>query len=653
MANQNKVPNHLKNETSPYLKQHVYNPVDWHPWGAEALEKAKTENKLIFLSIGYSTCHWCHVMAHESFEDETVATLLNDNYICIKVDREERPDIDSIYMNACQMMTGSGGWPLNLWLTPDQKPIYAGTYFPPHNQMGRPGFISVLTHLRKLWKEESEDLIGKSEEIMTFISGQSQGRPEEIDKFVTIQAVRDLKARFDPEYGGFSEAPKFPSAHQLLLLMHYYEQHPEAHLLEMIEKTLDSMYAGGIYDHVGGGFARYSVDHKWLVPHFEKMLYDNALLLRAYNQGYRLTQNPVYKEVAYNIVAFLKREMRSDEGGFFTALDADSEGVEGKFYVFTREEIDQALGDESEAYCEAYDITDKGNFEGLNIPNRIGRQSSIEVIDHFKASNQLLLDYRSKRIRPSLDYKILTSMNGLMISSLSHMFRVYGDQEILDLAIKANDYIERHHSTQEGLRGSSAKGIVNETVVLEDYAFYIEGLIDLYEATMNQQYLDKAIELLSVLDKEYWDNEKGGYFQTSSNGEQLISRPIDAYDGAVPSGNSVMAMNLLRLSRLMDKIDLQNQYDLLIKRFAGSIKKGPSYFTYMLMSLMYRQEGTKDLVVAADALTQSLMASIRERSLEYFTYDIRVGKGDKTTVDGKTTYYVCKNFACNQPSFEL
>jgi uncharacterized protein YyaL (SSP411 family) len=595
-------------------------------------------------------------MAHESFEDATVANILNKLYVCIKVDKEERPDLDIIYMNACQIMTGGGGWPLNLWLTPDQRPVYAGTYFPKTNVYGRTGFIDVITQLAKMWHENASEMIGKSTEIMAYITKQAVTSKESLDPYSVIEAVRDLTKDFDDVYGGFSKAPKFPSPHQLLLLMDVYKNKPDQKILNMMTKTLDSLYQGGIYDHIGGGFARYSVDEKWLVPHFEKMLYDNALLLRTFAKGYQITHNPLYEEVAQSIVHFIERELTHHEGGFYTALDADSEGVEGKYYVWTPEEIHQVLGDNTTDYMEAYDITVEGNFEGLNIPNRIKKAPSFEVLSLHKSDHKKLLDYRETRVRPSLDYKQLTSMNGLMIGSLSMMYRTFEDYRCLELAITTHNYIQSHMmDSNKKLRGSYTKGQISETVILDDYAFYIEGLIELYQCTFEMTYLEEAIRLQKIVDEEFLDQKDGGYYMTSSHHERLIQRPKECYDGAIPSGNSVMALNLIKLSRLTDDLSYQETLDQLLKAFGSKVKKGPSYFAYLLMSAYQRIEGTSDLVVAlpSESDKQDVISALHRSEEQFFTVDVRVDRSEKRPKDGKVTYYICKDFVCSSPTFEL
>lgn len=585
-------------------------------------------------------------MAHESFEDEVVAQILNDHYVCIKVDREERPDLDSVYMNFCQLMTGSGGWPLNLWLTPEQKPIYAGTYFPKDDIYGRTGFMTVLTHLLKMWREDPEELLTKSQEIVAHVNKHGLPNPESVDQFAPIQAVRELKDRFDDVYGGFGGAPKFPSPHQLLYLMHRHMKQADPELMTMVTKTLDSMYAGGIYDHIGGGFARYAVDGKWLVPHFEKMLYDNALLLRTYNMAYAITENPLYKVIAYDILRFLKREMLAENGGFYTALDADAEGVEGKSYVFTPQAITHVLGQEAEAYCQRYDISSAGNFEGENIPNLINQPLSAELFHQYQTHNDRLLTFRNSRVQPSKDTKLLTSVNGLLLTSLSHMYRLYGDETVLSLAKGIAAYIESTVLVDGELIGSTVQGQLGPVGVLEDYAFVIEGMIELYQATFEQTYLTLAESLTASLEAYFWDHEAGGYYMTSSKHEALITRPKDCYDSAIPSGNSVMALNLMKLSRLRDRKEEQDQVDRLMKAFGKRVKAGPSYFTYLMIAFHYRVEGTKDLVIATP---EGQRVPWHPNHLAYFTLRQADTGEDKQAVNDETTYYICEDFACQKP----
>jgi hypothetical protein len=661
MPNSTKHTNHLINETSPYLLDHARNPVNWYPWGDEALQKSKAENKLIFLSIGYHACHWCHVMAHESFEDEAIASILNRDYICIKVDREERPDLDAIYMNACQIMTGAGGWPLNLWLTPNQLPVFAGTYFPKKDLHNRPSFKTVINHIAKLWREDQVGLENKSQEIIFFLNRQENISGESVEGFILEEAIAEMKKRFDSENGGFSVAPKFPSPHQLLFLMDYYKKDPDETTLLMFTTTLDHIYEGGIHDHIGGGFHRYSVDEFWLVPHFEKMLYDNALLMKAYTYGYAITNNHLYKKVAYSIRDFIAREMSDETGGFYTALDADSEGVEGKYYVYTMDEILDVLEADADGFVKDYRITETGNFEGLNIPNRLksNNKRHIRVIEKHKEARRKLYNYREKRIKPALDYKILLGMNGLMIGALALFSRVFEDPIALQMAISAQKFISENFVIEDGfLYASFSKDQVKGTAVLDDYAFYIEGLIEIHQTTMNTDILKEAIRLTDIVENHFFDKKQGGYFLTGRQHEQLISRTKVAYDGAIPSGNSVMASNLLRLSRLSDNLKYQDSFDKILEAFADRINKGSSYFTYLLKSLIHRESGTKDLLIVVSGINEltETLKEYRDRSLGYFTWriiDEAQEVSDKKRTNHQRTFYICEDFACKAPTHEL
>ncbi len=593
-------------------------------------------------------------MAHESFEDARIAEVLNAHYICIKVDREERPDLDTIYMNYCQVMTGGGGWPLNLFLTPDQVPIYAGTYFPTFDMQGRPGFMTVITHLHKLWTEDKETLLDKSRSIQAYVNNGLETKPEQLPSFVTVEAYRDLEKRFDHQYGGFGGAPKFPTPHQLMYLLMYWERKGEQDALEMVTKTLDSMYAGGIYDHIGGGFARYSVDEKWLVPHFEKMLYDNALLIRTYSQAYAATKKPLYKDIAYQIYEFLRREMRSQEGGYYTAFDADSEGVEGRYYVFDKKEIIDVLKDRAPEFCRMYDISETGNFEGDNIPNLIGKDVSHDIFEGYSDDRQTLLAYREGRVKPGLDHKILTSCNSMLLTGLTVMSMVFEDDMILSEAVDLEAYISANLWKSDRLYGSKTSNQLGNQAVLDDYAFYMEGLLWLHKATLKSNYLKKALVIQEKLDSEFKDTKNGGYFMTSSQHETLISRPKECYDGAIPSGNSVLAMTLLLLSRLTDSQMMEKDVTGLLKSFGKKVAKGPSYFTYMMKSQLLMETGTKDLVIAlpSDVTEKEIPKKERYQFIQFDTVILSKEVG-YPAVDEKITYYVCENFTCSFPKFTL
>lgn len=487
--------NRLINEKSPYLIQHAYNPINWYPWGEEAFEDAKKEDKPIFLSIGYSTCHWCHVMAHESFEDENVAAILNKFFISIKLDREERPDVDSVYMTVCQALTGSGGWPLTIIMTPNQKPFFAGTYFPKTSRYGMPGLIEILESVATQWKNSKEKLINSSDNILKELGKffVSESNDTKLSEKNLKNGYNQLLKSFDIKYGGFSPAPKFPTPHKLMFLLRYYKMYDETNALEMVETTLGSMYRGGLFDHIGYGFSRYSTDDKYLVPHFEKMLYDNALLVISYLEAYEITKNPLYKDISIKSLEYVFRELTSNEGGFYCAQDADSEGEEGKYYVFTPDEIKIILGEEDGNYFnEYYDITDEGNFEGKSIPNLIKNSNYNKKDEKIDVLAQNILDYRNERYSLHKDDKILTSWNGLMIAALSKAYKVLEDEKYLEYAKKAIDFIYNNLVDSKGrLFARYREKEAKYKAILDDYAFLTYGLIELYESSYEILYLKK------------------------------------------------------------------------------------------------------------------------------------------------------------------
>lgn len=664
-GNMHQKANRLANEESPYLLQHAYNPVDWFPWSDEAFAKAKDEDKPIFLSIGYSTCHWCHVMERESFEDDEVAEALNKSYISIKVDREERPDIDHIYMTVCQALTGSGGWPLTILMTPDEKPFYAGTYFPKNNRMGMPGLLSILESIRKAWANNREDLLYSSNQILNVISRTEKDTIEEFKPNLIEEAFLQFKSDFDNAYGGFGNAPKFPTPHNLFFLLRYWYKTKEKSALMMVEKTLDSMYGGGIYDHIGYGFCRYSTDRKWLIPHFEKMLYDNALLAIAYLETYQVTKKSRYSEIANQVFTYVLRDMTSPEGGFYSAEDADSEGEEGKFYVWTRDEIVNILGEEDGSkFCEYFNITSKGNFEGKNILNLIKQTSTVIDMEFINRSREKLFDIRNKRIHPFRDDKILTSWNGLMVAAMAIGGRVLGNNEYVDAAEKAVNFIYNHLIRKDGRLLARYRD--EEAAFLgyvDDYAFLIWGLIELYETTFKPKYLEKAVYLNKDLIKNFWDSNIGGLFVYGSDSEQLITRPKEFYDGATPSGNSVAALNFLRLSRLTGVYELEDKAYQLLKAFDNSINDYPRGYSFAIISLLFTQSESKEIVIVGDKRnneTQEMIDIIDEEfrpftiSMLYSAENKNIEKlapfiSDYKSINGKSTAYICQNFSCQAP----
>lgn len=580
--------NHLKDQTSPYLLQHAENPVEWYPWGMEAFERAKKEDKPIFLSIGYSTCHWCHVMAHESFEDEEIAKILNESFISIKVDKEERPDIDSVYMSVCQVLTGSGGWPTTIFMTPEQKPFFAGTYFPKNARHGMIGFEELLLTIVEKWKYEKASLKQSADEIFDYLKRQSsqpvRGKTGDGIEKLLKHAIQIYKATFDRKNGGFGNAPKFPSVHNLLFMMKYHEENKDSQLLDMVEKTLVQMYRGGIFDHIGGGFSRYSTDERFFAPHFEKMLYDNALLIMAYCKAYELTKNELYKEVAIRTADYVLREMTSSDGGFYSAQDADSEGVEGKYYLFDKQEVIQVLGEENGTeFCDFYDVSDEGNFEGKNIVNLLKNE---KFQDDFADEKKKLYEYRKKRYHLHLDDKILTSWNGLMIGAMCHVYKMTEDETYLDCAAKAWDFIQNNLREDDTIFVSWREGKRSGKGFLDDYANIIFGLLSLYEAASEEEYLIKAQIFTERVITLFYDNTEGGFFLNGEENESLIIQPKEIYDGAMPSGNSMMAYNLVQLSFYTEKelyIEYAKKQIQFMKRHAATYPTGYAMFLLALL----------------------------------------------------------------------
>lgn len=535
--------NQLKSETSPYLLQHAENPVNWYPWCEEAFDKAKTENKPIFLSIGYSTCHWCHVMAHESFEDNKTAEILNKYFISIKVDREERPDIDSVYMSVCQAFTGSGGWPMSIFMTWDKKPFFAGTYFPPQSRYGMPSFSELLNAIANQWYSNKKDLLESAEKIIKHLINTQSDEKTQTNSDLIQRAVQILEHTFDSTHGGFGDAPKFPTPHNLLFLMLYAKQHNNSDALKMAEKTLLQMRKGGIFDHIGYGFSRYSTDKYYLAPHFEKMLYDNALLIIAYSSLYSITKNNIYLDTAEKTAEYILNEMTSEDGGFYSAQDADSEGIEGKYYTFSLKEIINILGEENgREFAEVFDITDGGNFEGVNIPNLL---KSNNLRAEFQDEIKKLYTYRKNRFKLHLDDKILLSWNSMMIAALSMLYRVTRNKKYLNAAQKSQKFIENNMSEELRLYTSFRDGKCSKHAFLDDYAFYVTALTELYNTTLDKDYLEKAEKFCKETVRMFMDDNNGGFYLCESNSTELFINPKENYDGAIPSGNSVMTYILV------------------------------------------------------------------------------------------------------------
>lgn len=677
--NNNKKPNRLLNEKSPYLLQHANNPVDWYPWGKEAFEEAKVRNCPIFLSVGYSTCHWCHVMERESFEDEEVAELLNKHYVAIKVDREERPDVDHIYMTVCQSLTGSGGWPLTVIMTPDKKPFYAGTYFPKQSMRGRPGIMDVLSQVSEIWEKDRDRLNDIGDKVTEAIRPSFGAAPGgEISEETLHKAYQQLSQRFDKTYGGFGSAPKFPTPHNLSFLMRYWKQHRDDQALTMVEKTLEAMHRGGIYDHIGFGFSRYSVDKKWLVPHFEKMLYDNALLANAYLEAYQATGKERYARIARQVFTYVLRDMTSPEGGFYSAEDADSEGEEGKFYVWNPGEVEALLGPEAgRLFCDFFDITARGNFEGHSIPNRIGSSreklatkhnlSLAELDSRLEQAREKLLITREKRIHPYKDDKILTAWNGLMIAALARGGRVLGEPRYTEAAAKAVQFIWTKLRRADGrLMARYRDGEAAYLAYLDDYAFLTWGLLELYQTTLEPGPLAKALGLTGEMIDLFWDSDEGGFFFYGKDGEELLARPKEVYDGATPAGNSVAASNLLRLARLTGDQRLSEYSRRQLEAFSGYLEEQPQAHTHFLTALQFALYPGTEVVIAGDPAHNETKTMLKVVQQDFSPNTVLILKPggeagreivsmipfvrDHLPVNGSSTAYICRDYACQAPT---
>jgi uncharacterized protein YyaL (SSP411 family) len=670
--------NRLAQEKSPYLLQHAGNPVDWQPWDQAALAQAKREDKLIFLSIGYATCHWCHVMAHESFEDPEVAELLNRDFVPIKVDREERPDLDGVYMAVCQALTGRGGWPLSVWLTPEGKPFYAGTYFPKHNRHGMPGFIPVLQELSRRWRSpERAKMLGASEQIIEALRPRAGGQPGELGEHTLRRAAQGLARIYDPRHGGFGQAPKFPSPHQLTFLLRWHLRDPRGEALAMVEKTLMAMWRGGIFDQVGQGFHRYSVDAQWLAPHFEKMLYDQALLAMAYCEAFQLTGKADYAAAARDIFTYVLRDMTSPEGGFYSAEDADSEGEEGRFYLWTPGQVLAALGPElGNLFCRVYNITPEGNFEqGRSIPHltrgreELARAEGLEPgelaakLDQAKAG---LFAVRQERVHPLKDDKIITSWNGLMIAALALGARALGESAYLEAARAAAGFMEEHLSAPGGrLQRRWRQGHVSGPGYLDDYAFYVWGLIELHQAGLDPDHLARALELNETCHRLFADTQGGGYFYTPADGEALIFRDKEIYDGAIPSGNSAAALNLLRLARLTGRAGLEERAEKIMAAFAGVVERSPMAHTHLMNALDFALGPGQEVVVVGSPEGPDTAALIAKAQTSFGPRRVLLFKPagpDGARVEAlapycaameqvgtRATAFVCANHACRSP----
>ena len=666
--------NRLIHETSPYLLQHAHNPVDWYPWGEEAFHRARSESKPILLSIGYSACHWCHVMERESFEDEKIAALMNDLFVNIKVDREERPDLDEIYMNAVQMLTGRGGWPMTVFLTPEGKPFYGGTYFPPEDRYGVPGFPRILAGVANAYREKPQDVEKSVGQILTALQRMSSSTESQqpFSPDIISRSAAALSRAYDADHGGLGKAPKFPNVGVYELFLRHYYASRDKRFLEMVTHTLAKMADGGIYDHLGGGFHRYSVDEKWLVPHFEKMLYDNAQLVRIYAQAYRATREPLFKRVVDQTMAYLLREMLDQEGGFYSTQDADSEGEEGKFFVWTPEEVSEILDEEaSEIFCRIYDVSEQGNFEGKNIlhpiltleqASKFFRRDRGEIEALVTNAREVLFREREKRIKPFRDEKVITSWNGLMLSGLAEAIKISPQPAYLEAANRNLQFIFTKLFHDGRLLHVYKNGQAKLAGYLDDYAFLAVGLLDLYETTLEASALARAIELADTMLREFRDENGGGFFYTGKSHEQLISRTKPVFDGSIPSGNALATQLLLRLHHFTGKDSYLQFAETALRSYYTAMESQPFGFAHMLCALDYYLEKPKEIVVVGDredSKTAELVTQVHSMYLPNQTLQIIDPETsleavspllkDKRQINGRPTIYVCHRHTCSAP----
>ena len=705
--------NHLRFEKSPYLLQHANNPVDWYPWGDEAFEKAKREDKPIFLSIGYSTCHWCHVMAHESFEDTEVAKRMNDDFVSIKVDREERPDIDQLYMSVCQLLTGSGGWPLSIIMTPEKKPFFAATYIPKKTRFGMAGMLDLMAHVLDIWTTRRHEVLRTAEQVTAALQHRpftsptpvkgavSEQKRKSAGKALLERTYTSLVQNFDEIYGGFGRAPKFPSPHNLLFLLRYWRRSGDEKALRMVEETLQHMRWGGIYDHIGFGFHRYSTDARWLVPHFEKMLYDQAMLTMAYVESFQATGKEEYRTTAEEVLNYVLRDMTDTSGAFYSAEDADSQGEEGKFYLWTKEEIQHVLddeaefddgdgaeldNDETEFVCSVLQVQKDGNFAEeasrqrtgtsiLHLKEPLERTASSRGIpmsefrEKLGSARQKLFTSRERRVHPHKDDKVLTDWNGLMIAAFSKAGQAFDEPSYVEAAGKAADFILKFLRRDDGrLLHRYRDGEAGILATIDDHAFFVWGLLELYEASFETRYLVTALEISQELLQHFWDEENGGFYFTPDDGETLLTRQKEFYDGAIPSGNSVMLLNLLRLARLTADPEFEEKAAEMTTTFFEQAKQHPMAHTQFMVALDFALGPSHEVVVVEGPEkmeTREMITTLRQHFIpskvvlfrpvgaeETAVTGIAPFVKDLTTIDGKTTAYVCSNFSCQQPTTE-
>jgi len=669
--------NRLANETSPYLLQHKDNPVDWYPWGEEALSRAREEDRPILLSVGYSACHWCHVMERESFEDEGTARMMNEHFVNIKVDREERLDIDSIYMSAVQALTRSGGWPMTVFMTPDGAPFYGGTYFPPVPSRGLPSFQQLLLTLADAYENRREEVLKSADSVRDYLqasTGAAMPKAETSGTNLLDTVASDLLAHHDARFGGFGGAPKFPQPMNLEVLLRHHRRTGDRGSLAAVETTLRRMADGGIYDHLGGGFARYSVDEFWLVPHFEKMLYDNALLARLYLEAHQATGDPFYRRVAEETLDYVLRDMTSPEGGFYSAEDADSEGVEGKFYVWTPTELEGVLDpDDTRLALRYWDVTEGGNFEGKNILN-VPRPLEVvadefglapeELWDRIVGIREKLLAFRGERVRPGRDEKVLAAWNGLMLSAFALAARVTGREDYREAARRNASFLLENMKTDGRLHRSHKDGRARFNGYLEDYAMVADGLVALYEATFETRWLAEADNLCDAMNELFWDEERRAFYDTAADHEELVTRPRDVYDNATPSGNSVAVEVMLRLALLLDRNDYRERAEEVLDEMGGGMEKIPSAFGRLLSALDFATSRTREIAIIGDPEAPDTKALLDTIYARHLPNKVVAGRRDddaesaglipllaqRPARDDKATAYVCEGYACQAPT---
>jgi uncharacterized protein len=668
------MPNHLINETSPYLLQHAHNPVEWFPWGEAAFEKARRENKPILLSIGYSACHWCHVMAHESFEDEQIAQLMNEHFVNIKVDREERPDLDQIYMNAVQMMTHHGGWPMTVFLTPDAVPFYGGTYFPPQDRYNMPGFPRVLLGVAEAYRDRQDDIRETGTSLINELQRLSDagGSDHPIERELLDAAYAGTIRNYDSTNGGFGGAPKFPPAMTLEFLLRTHLRTGNREALEMVGYTCRKMANGGIYDQLGGGFHRYSTDARWLVPHFEKMLYDNALLSRLYLHYFQVTQEPIARETVEGILDYVLREMTHPDGGFYSTQDADSEGHEGKFFVWDSDEVRTTLGErEAAIFSSYYNITPAGNFEGKNIPNvtqsaaDVAREHGIsepELSALLSESRRKLFELREQRVKPDRDEKVLTAWNGLMMASFAEAGVILNREDYTNAARRNAEFVLANLRREGSLLRTWKDGIAKFNAYLEDYAFLSEGLLTLFETTGEYRWFEEALGLTERMIAEFWDEAGGGFYFTGKSHENLIVRSKDYFDNATPSGNSVAALVLLRLATLMNKESYRNLTVTILREVGDQARRYPAGFGYALSAADFLLSTPKEVAIVGSDIAD-LRPMLAETWRRYLPNKVvaagTVGQTEipllenRPLINGLATAYVCENYTCQQPVNDL